>query len=647
MKDALMKPKKIYVLRLINLLIRGLFSFATLTLVLILVPVMAHALTPVTVAWNVNNPVPEGCILYWGTASRNYTNSHDAGNANRYTIPDLQEGVTYYFAATAYDSTGNESAYSAEISYTVIVSGNTHTIQASAGAHGSITPLGSVVVNNGASQTFTVTPDQDYQVLEVRVDGTLIGTATSYTFNNVTQDHTITASFIYLNSNPVDSDGDGVPDDQDAFPLDPNETTDTDGDGTGNNADNDDDEDGMPDSWEIANNLDPLVNDADGDPDSDGATNFEEYQAGTNPNFYEDHSAPYTPVLLMPLDNEIVSLTVELTTDEFYDPDVGDFHAGSQWQIVREDDGSIVFEQTSDKSLTSITISKLVLDEDTAYEWKVRFIDNHGATSEWSQAGIFLTDVNRQDNNDNGIPDHQEVDVSVDLDEDGTPDIDQDDIKCVYVEDGTAEIGVSIRDSVSVQSLVAIESENPEYLGEDSNTSGKPQSMPFGLLNFKLIVDQPGDETEVTIYLSEPAPFNAIWYKYDPINKIWQDCSEYTEYSADRKSVDLTLIDGGFGDGDGIENGVIIDPIGLGVASASPASSASSGSSGSSSSCFITSVNDNITYIKPIEIWKKLRDIELTMIFLVTVLVLFLKSKHRKPNHLKGDTQIIKDISRN
>ena len=35
----------------------------------------------------------------------------------------------------------------------------------------------------------------------------------------------------------IDSDGDGVPDESDAFPSDPNETTDTDGDGVGDNAD--------------------------------------------------------------------------------------------------------------------------------------------------------------------------------------------------------------------------------------------------------------------------------------------------------------------------------------------------------------------------------------------------------------------------
>ena len=48
-----------------------------------------------------------------------------------------------------------------------------------------------------------------------------------------------------------DTDGDGVPDAQDAFPNNPAEWQDTDGDGVGNNADLDDDNDGMPDAWEI------------------------------------------------------------------------------------------------------------------------------------------------------------------------------------------------------------------------------------------------------------------------------------------------------------------------------------------------------------------------------------------------------------
>ena len=97
--------------------------------------------------------------------------------------------------------------------------------------------------------------------------------------------NTVRFQFAAFQQNDDDSDGDGVPDNEDAFPFDPTETVDTDNDGTGNNADTDDDNDGMPDDYENDNGLDSLSNaDADEDADGDGATNFEEFQAGTDPN---------------------------------------------------------------------------------------------------------------------------------------------------------------------------------------------------------------------------------------------------------------------------------------------------------------------------------------------------------------------------
>jgi hypothetical protein len=69
------------------------------------------------------------------------------------------------------------------------------TITASAGANGSISPVGSVVVRNGHPATFTITPNTGYHVQDVLVDGASVGAPTSYTFLGVTANHTIAASF--------------------------------------------------------------------------------------------------------------------------------------------------------------------------------------------------------------------------------------------------------------------------------------------------------------------------------------------------------------------------------------------------------------------------------------------------------------------
>src|SRR5262249_38935601 len=74
----------------------------------------------------------------------------------------------------------------------------THTIAASAGANGSIAPSGSVVVNDGADQSFTITPDAHFAVADVKVDGVSIGAVTSHTFTNVTANHPIDATFAQI-----------------------------------------------------------------------------------------------------------------------------------------------------------------------------------------------------------------------------------------------------------------------------------------------------------------------------------------------------------------------------------------------------------------------------------------------------------------
>ncbi len=95
-----------------------------------------------------------------------------------------------------------------------------------------------------------------------------------------------------------DRDGDGVDNSKDAFPGNPNEWLDTDHDGIGNNADNDDDGDGISDSVEKANGMNPLnASDAQADWDNDGFSNIIEINAGTN--IKNAKSKPtWTPVIM-------------------------------------------------------------------------------------------------------------------------------------------------------------------------------------------------------------------------------------------------------------------------------------------------------------------------------------------------------------
>ena len=69
------------------------------------------------------------------------------------------------------------------------------TITASATGGGTISPSGAVAVSEGTDRSFTITPDLHFHLVDVVVDGVSVGAVTTYTFNNVTTNHTIAASF--------------------------------------------------------------------------------------------------------------------------------------------------------------------------------------------------------------------------------------------------------------------------------------------------------------------------------------------------------------------------------------------------------------------------------------------------------------------
>ena len=86
-----------------------------------------------------------------------------------------------------------------------------YTIEATAGAGGSISPSGSVSVREGRDQTFTITPDKGYAVSTVKIDGKSIGAVKSYTFENVSRTHTIEVIFVKGTASARTGDSSNLP----------------------------------------------------------------------------------------------------------------------------------------------------------------------------------------------------------------------------------------------------------------------------------------------------------------------------------------------------------------------------------------------------------------------------------------------------
>lgn len=186
-----------------------------------------------------------------------------------------------------------------------------------------------------------------------------------------------------------DTDGDGVPDDDDAFPDDANEWRDTDENGIGDNTDPDDDNDGMTDEWENQYGLNPLYKDGVYDADGDGVSNLDEFERGTNP----FNHPPSAPVLSFPGDEEtVMSLTPELSVGQYEDPDDNYPLASVHWQVSTYPEFTeLIVDETGEDGLRSFTIPESGLTSETVYYWRVRFTDDQKESSDWSPIRLFKT----------------------------------------------------------------------------------------------------------------------------------------------------------------------------------------------------------------------------------------------------------------
>jgi len=598
---------------------RNLVFFSVL-LVALLISVWARA-EQVTLAWDANTESDlAGYRVHYGTASGSYTTSVDVHKVTTSSIGTLTAGQRYYFAVTAYNASGNESGYSNQVSYSVAAANGapltpaTPTGASSALVNASVAFSTSATDPNGdsleyrydwgggvlsgwgaasqshiwsaagqyavkaqvrdshlaesawsAGRTVTISQNQpptanagsDQTVnagAAVSLNGsgsdpdngisswqwrqtagssvTLTGAATQQARFTAPNIATGVATLVFelgtidaggltatdtmiVTVQSADLDGDGFPNSQDAFPNDPKEWLDSNKNGIGDKA--------------------------------DAAA-----AAG------QAKQVPGAPLLVSPV-NDVVSIMAILKTGAFRTAVSGSTHAKTRWQVFSDENvDACVLDVQSTTALTSLTVPKLVLEEGTDYYWRAQFTDSMGTISGWSADGYFTTETTRADLNANGIPDVQEVAWAVDLNRDWVRDNKQPRyIKSVKMEGTNVQIGVSIKGCSTCIGVESVESEDVSQL--DSYAYGKPADMPFALINFKIAVAKPGDMAVVKLYFSKAASSSSKWYQYDAIADRWYDFSAYAKLAGDRRSVTLTLTDGGPGDADGVANGVIVN----------------------------------------------------------------------------------------
>jgi hypothetical protein len=130
---------------------------------------------------------PTGATSVSSGASKTFTITPGTGSS----IANVLVDGTSVGAVSTYTFTNVTANHTISASFAV----NTYTITATAGANGTITPSGSVTVNYGSNGSFTITPNINYSIASVIVDGTSVGAVSTYTFTNVAANHTLSASF--------------------------------------------------------------------------------------------------------------------------------------------------------------------------------------------------------------------------------------------------------------------------------------------------------------------------------------------------------------------------------------------------------------------------------------------------------------------
>ena len=131
--------------------------------------------------------LPSGAVTVNYGDSKLFTITPNPG----YNISDVKVDGTSIGAISSYAFPNITSNHTIEVIFAI----KTYTIISYMGTSGTISPSGTIAVTSGDSKSFIITPSPGYKISYVKVDGVSVGAVSSYTFTNITSNHTIEASF--------------------------------------------------------------------------------------------------------------------------------------------------------------------------------------------------------------------------------------------------------------------------------------------------------------------------------------------------------------------------------------------------------------------------------------------------------------------